>query len=306
MELEALLKEIVERNRPLTDKGVVAHYIPELDKARKDALGIVIKAVNGKEYYYGDCDTRFTIQSISKIITLMLAMLDNGEEKVFSKVGMEPSGDPFNSIQKLETSLSKKPCNPLINAGAIAMASMIKGPDERARFERLLEFARKVTEDPSIDVNYKIYCGEKETGFTNWAMGYYLKGDGVIEGNVPAALDVYFKQCSMEVTAHTIAQLGLFLANDGVLSTGERVITPRLARIVKTLMVTCGMYDESGEFAVRVGIPSKSGVGGGIMSVVPRKMGIGVYGPSLDHKGNSLAGIAVLEDLEQAIDLSVF
>lgn len=301
-----LLNRLVKKNIPETKLGTVASYIPELDKARKDALGIYIIDNEGNEYFSGDYEIKFTIQSISKIVALMLAILDNGEEYVFSKVGMEPTGDPFNSITKLETSREKKPYNPLINAGAIAVSSMIKGKDARDRFERLLDFFKKLSEDETLDVNYKIYCGESETGNRNRAMGYFLKGEGIIEGNVEDALDIYFKQCSIEVTAKTLAKIGLFLANNGKLSTGEIVITPKIATIVKTLMVTCGMYDSSGEFAVRAGIPSKSGVGGGILSVVPGKMGIGVYGPSLDKKGNSIAGISLLEDLSTELNLTIF
>lgn len=304
--MKDLLDKLVKKNIPEAKQGTVASYIPELDKARKDALGLYIIDVEGNEYYSGDWDTKFTIQSISKIVTLMLAILDNGEEYVFSKVGMEPTGDPFNSIKKLETSSRRKPYNPLINAGAIAIASMIKGKDARDRFQRLLDFFRKISEDETLDVNYKIYCGESETGNRNRAMGYFLKGDGIIEGNVEDALDIYFKQCSIEVTAKTLAKIALFLANNGKLSNGETVITPRIATIVKTLMVTCGMYDSSGEFAVRAGIPSKSGVGGGILSVVPGKMGIGVYGPSLDKKGNSIAGVLLLEDLSSELNLTIF
>lgn len=304
--MKDLLDKLVKKNIPEAKQGTVASYIPELDKARKDALGLYIIDVEGNEYYSGDWDTKFTIQSISKIVTLMLAILDNGEEYVFSKVGMEPTGDPFNSIKKLETSSRRKPYNPLINAGAIAIASMIKGKDVRDRFQRLLDFFRKISEDETLDVNYKIYCGESETGNRNRAMGYFLKGDGIIEGNVEDALDIYFKQCSIEVTAKTLAKIALFLANNGKLSNGETVITTRIATIVKTLMVTCGMYDSSGEFAVRAGIPSKSGVGGGILSVVPGKMGIGVYGPSLDKKGNSIAGVLLLEDLSSELNLTIF
>lgn len=301
-----LLNRLVKKNIPETKLGTVASYIPELDKARKDALGIYIIDNEGNEYFSGDYEIKFTIQSISKIVALMLAILDNGEEYVFSKVGMEPTGDPFNSITKLETSRERKPYNPLINAGAIAVSSMIKGKDARDRFGRLLDFFKKISEDETLDVNYKIYCGESETGNRNRAMGYFLKGEGIIEGNVEDALDIYFKQCSIEVTAKTLAKIGLFLANNGKLSTGETVITPKIATIVKTLMVTCGMYDSSGEFAVRAGVPSKSGVGGGILSVVPGKMGIGVYGPSLDKKGNSIAGIALLEDLSTELNLTIF
>ncbi len=301
-----LLQELIEKNRAITKDGVVANYIPELDKANPNHLGIYVSGIDGKDFFAGDYEVRFTIQSISKIITLILAILDNGEEYVFSKVGMEPSGDPFNSIRKLETSSRKKPYNPMINAGAIAIASMIKGKNSREKIDRLMDFAKKITEDETLDINYRIYCGESETGFRNRSMGYFLKGDGIIEGNVDEALELYFKQCSIEGTAKSIAQLAKFLANDGVLSNGERVIPRHVSRIAKTLMVTCGMYDSSGEFAVKVGLPSKSGVGGGICSVVPGKMGIGVYGPALDRKGNSLAGVALLEDLSNHLGLSIF
>ena len=304
--MQDLLSKLIKKNLPFTKDGNVANYIPELDKAKKDALGICIIDNEGNQYCAGDCDTKFTVQSISKIVTLILAILDNGEEYVFSKVGMEPTGDPFNSIRKLETSRRKKPYNPMINAGAIAVCSMIKGSDAREKFHRLLDFFRLISEDETLDVNYKIYCGESETGNRNRSMGYFLKGEGIIEGDVEDALTVYFKQCSIEVTAYTIAKIGLFLANNGKLSTGEQVVTPRIATIVKTLMVTCGTYDSSGEVAVRVGIPCKSGVGGGVVAVVPGRLGIGVYGPSLDPRGNSIAGLHVLEDLSNELKLSIF
>ncbi|WP_294530527.1 glutaminase A [uncultured Fusobacterium sp.] len=304
--MQELLNKLVKKNVVLTKDGRVADYIPELDKAKKDALGVCILDNEGNRYTAGDWEIKFTVQSISKLVTLMLAILDNGEEFVFSKVGMEPSGDPFNSIRKLETSSKKKPYNPMINAGAIAVAAMIKGKDAREKFQRVLDFFKKITEDETLDVNYKIYCGESETGNKNRAMGYFLKNDGIIEGNVEDALEVYFKQCSIEVTAYTLAKLGLFLANNGCTSTGEQILTPRISTIIKTLMITCGTYDMSGEVAVRVGIPCKSGVGGGIVAVSPGKLGIGVYGPSLDAKGNSIGGIHLLEDLSRELKLSIF
>ena len=304
--MQELLDKLVKKNVVLTKDGRVADYIPELDKAKKDALGVCILDNEGNRYTAGDWEIKFTVQSISKLVTLMLAILDNGEEFVFSKVGMEPSGDPFNSIRKLETSSKKKPYNPMINAGAIAVAAMIKGKDAREKFQRVLDFFKKITEDETLDVNYKIYCGESETGNKNRAMGYFLKNDGIIEGNVEDALEVYFKQCSVEVTAYTLAKLGLFLANNGCTSTGEQILTPRISTIIKTLMITCGTYDMSGEVAVRVGIPCKSGVGGGIVAVSPGKLGIGVYGPSLDAKGNSIGGIHLLEDLSRELKLSIF
>lgn len=304
--MQNFLKSIVKKNILLTEKGNVANYIPELDKAKKDALGICILNTEGKKYFEGEINQKFTIQSISKIIVLMLAIIDNGEEYVFSKVGMEPSGDPFNSIKKLETSSRKKPYNPLINAGAIAVTSMIHGKNNKEKFQRILDFIKKISEDNSLDINYKVYCGESETGNRNRALGYFLKSQGIIEGNIEEVLDLYFKQCSIEVTIETLAKIGLFLARNGKNSLGEQIVSPKIARIIKTLMCTCGMYDESGEFAVKVGIPSKSGVGGGILSVVPNQMGIGIYGPSLDKYGNSIGGIGLLEDLSLHFNLNIF
>lgn len=304
--MQKILDALVEKHKEVTKLGKLADYIPELKKANPDDLGIFILDNEGSEYFAGQYDTKFTVQSISKVVALMLAILDNGEEYVFSKVGMDPSGDPFNSIRKLETSSRRKPYNPMINAGAIVVSSMIKGDDAKHKFERLLEFFKLITEDPTLELNSKVYLSESETGNKNRAMGYYMKAEGLITGNVEEALEVYFKQCSIDVTAKTIARLGLFLANEGQNSKKEEIISPRISRIVKTLMVTCGMYDNSGEFAVRVGLPSKSGVGGGIVSVVPHKMGIGIYSPSLDIKGNPIAGITLLEDLCNQLKCRIF
>ncbi|MDX8335184.1 glutaminase A [Candidatus Cetobacterium colombiensis] len=304
--MQELLKKLVEKHRQTTNLGKVANYIPELEKTNPKDLGIYIIDNDGNEYFAGEYNNKFTVQSISKVVALMLAIFDNGEDYVFSKVGMDPSGDPFNSIRKLETSSRRKPYNPMINAGAIVVSSMIKGNDVKDKFNRLLEFFKKITEDPTLELNPKVYLSESETGNKNRAMGYYLKDEGIISGNVEEALEIYFKQCSIDVTAKTIAKLGLFLANEGQLSNGEQVVSNRVSRIVKTLMVTCGMYDNSGEFAVRVGLPSKSGVGGGIVSVVPHKMGIGIYSPALDQKGNPLAGIYLLEDLCNELKCRIF
>ncbi len=304
--MEKIIKKIVENNRIKTRFGKVANYIPGLDKAKKEDLGIWISDIEGNEYSYGRCDKKFTIQSASKPITLMLAILDNGIDYVFSKVGTEPTGDAFNSIRRLETAITKKPYNPMINAGAIAISSMIKGKNKEEKFQRVLDFFRLITENSTLDYNREIYEGEKRTGNKNRAMAYFMKDQGIIEASVKDGLDVYFKQCSIEVTPKDLATVGLFLARNGELSNGEKIISEYEAKIVKSIMLTCGMYDGSGEFASDVGIPSKSGVGGGIMSVVPNKMGIGIYGPSLDKKGNSIGGISILEDLSKEWNLSIF
>ncbi|NME95292.1 glutaminase A [Clostridium cochlearium] len=301
------IEKIIKECRKYTKQGEVASYIPELKKANKDALGIYIDKLDGNEFYAGDYETKFTIQSISKVISLIIAIMDNGMEKVLSKVGVEPSAYSFNSIVTLEVKNANKPLNPMINAGAIATVSLIKGDSPEEVIGKILDFTKKITGNKDIKVNEAVYQSEKRTGDRNRSLAYFMKGTGVIEKDVEKVLDAYFQQCSIEVTCKDIAKIGSFLANDGVLpSTGERVVPKEVTRVVKAVMATCGMYDASGSFAVKVGIPSKSGVGGGIMATVPGKMGIGVVGPSLDEKGNSIAGIKVLEQLSEELDLSIF
>ncbi|RKD22484.1 L-glutaminase [Caminicella sporogenes DSM 14501] len=305
--MQSLLKELVEENRHWVKHGKVANYIPELGKMDPNKLGIVVVDTGGKVYRAGDYDISFTAQSMSKPLVLLLALMDNGEEIVFSKVGKEPTGDPFNSIRKLETLKPPKPLNPMINAGAIAVTSLIKGKDNEEKFERILNLFRKISKNPNLDINKDVYLSEKRTGDRNRAIAYFLKDVNIIEGDAEEILDLYFKQCSIEVTCEDIANIGMFLANQGMdMELGETLIPKYYTQIVKTFMVTCGMYDASGEFAINVGIPAKSGVSGGIMCAVPNRMGIGVIGPALDSKGNSIAGVKVLEGLSKKLMLSIF
>ncbi|HSQ88939.1 glutaminase A [Romboutsia sp.] len=305
--MEKILKEVLDTNRKYTNYGQVASYIPELKNARRDDLGICIVDKDNNIYKVGNCNTKFTIQSVSKTIVLAMALMDNEWTHVFSKVGMEPSGDPFNSIMKLETNDTKKPCNPMINAGAIVTTSLIKGSSFADKEERMLNFFRRLAKNDNIGINYDVYKSEKMSGDRNRAMAYLLKNDGFIQGNVEEVLDLYFKQCSIEIDAVDLARIGMNLASYGIdIENGERVMSERVSRMVKTFMMTCGMYDASGEFAIKVGIPAKSGVGGGIMASVPNRMGIGVYGPALDKKGNSIAGVKMLEDLSHRLNLNIF
>ncbi|MBZ7975509.1 glutaminase A [Campylobacter sp. RM12637] len=303
--MQELLDRLVKDNIKYTKLGRLANYIPELSKAKLDALGVCVIDKDYNVFCSGDSELRFSIQSVSKIVTLMLALLDNDYEYVFSKVGVEPTGDAFNSIMKLETSNNKKPFNPMINAGAIAVASMIKGKNAEERFNRALEFFRLITDDNEASLSTKIYESENKTGNKNRALAYFMKNDGIISGDVEVALEVYFKQCSILANTKSLAKLGLFLANDG-LKDGKQIVSKKIARTIKSLMLTCGTYDLSGEIAVRVGLPCKSGVGGGMVSLVPREFGIGVYGPALDSKGNSIGGVRILEGLSKALDLSIF
>lgn len=302
-----LLNKAYENNKKYVKYGSVADYIPALSKANPNDLGICVSTLDGNEYYVGDYNKKFTIQSMSKILTLMLALMDNGEEKVFSLVGAEPTGDSFNSITNLEVKDLHKPYNPMINAGAILTTSLIKGKNHQEKIERILSFAKKLSNNNDITINQNAYLSEKETGDRNRALAYFMKSYNSLSGNVDEILDIYFTQCSMEVTCQDIARIAAVLANDGILPWSKEDVIPRdICRITKTIMTTCGLYDASGDFAMHVGIPSKSGVGGGILSSVPKKMGIGVYGPSLDKKGNSIAGVEILKELSEELNLSIF
>lgn len=297
---------IIKNNIDFTKNGRVASYIPELAKSNPNDLGVYLITLDGQEFYEGDFEKKFTMQSISKILSLMLSLIDNGES-VFEKIGMEPTGDSFNSIVNLELKSIHKPFNPMINAGAIATTSMIKGSSADEKIERILDLAKKLSHNPNIKINEDVYWSEKTTGDRNRSLAYFMKGYNVIDGVVEDVLDIYFKQCSIEVNCRDIANIGCVLANDGISTkTGERIVSKHICRIVKTIMSTCGLYDASGEFAVHIGIPAKSGVGGGILASVPRKMGIGVYGPSLDEKGNSIAGIQILRELSEKLDLNIY
>ncbi len=301
------LKRLVDKNKVYGKEGKLASYIPALLKADVNDLGIAIVNLDGDEYFVGNCDKKFTIQSISKIVGLILALQDNGKENVFKKVNVEPTGEGFNSIVKLETTETGRPYNPMINAGAIVTTSLIKGRTEEEKLKKLIDFMKKATNNPNITINEEVYISEKLTGNRNRALAYFMKSSGILDGNVEEVLDLYFRQCSIESNAKDLARLGAVLANDGIIPwSGEKLIDKEICKIVKSIMVTCGMYDASGEFAVRIGIPAKSGVGGGIIASVPKSMGIGVYGPALDEKGNSIAGLKVLEDLSRELNLSIF
>ncbi|WZL74343.1 glutaminase A [Clostridiaceae bacterium 35-E11] len=305
--MKDLLEAIVERNRYWTKYGNVAMYIPELSKGNPDALGMYVYDMDGNEYFAGDYDVKFTMQSISKIVSFMCALMDNNLEKLFRKISVSPTAEGFNSIVNLETKNAHKPLNPMINCGAIATISMVKGTTPEDKFNRIYDFIKKITNNADIKVNYNVYASEKGTGDRNRALAYYMKSTRIIEDDVEEILDVYFKLCSIEVTCKDIAYIGTMLANDGVITySGERVITKEIAKTVKAVMSTCGMYDASGEFAISVGLPAKSGVSGGIVAVAPKKMGIGVIGPALDKQGNSIAGIRVLQELSAAMELSIF
>ena len=301
------LKELVQEARPIAKHGLVADYIPALGKANPNDLSIAINYPDGRCYSAGDIEKKISLQSISKVITLALVLMDRDKEYVFERVGMEPTGDPFNSIAKLESMAPSKPLNPMINAGALAVTNMIKGNKVDERFQRLLTFIRELAGNDTIQYNEEIARSEFETANLNRALCYFLKQHQIIDGNVEELIDLYTKQCAIEMNCLDLSRIGLVFALDGIEpQTGRQIMPANIARICKTFMVTCGMYNASGEFAIKIGIPAKSGVSGGIMGAVPGKFGIGIFGPALDEKGNSIAGIKLLELLSKNYNLSMF
>lgn len=307
--MDGLLKDLIEQCRLDTAKGKVANYIPALAKADPNALGIYILDRNGLHAQGGDSKVRFSIQSIIKPILLLQALMDNGEEYVRSRVGVESTGKPFDAInisEALNQEILSEHINPMVNMGAIVMCTLIKGEDYHDRFNRLLELTRFLANNPEIDVDEEVYLSEKETGNKNRALAFLMRSCGLLEGDVEEVLDCYFRACSIRVNCKDLARIAFVLANKGRDFAGTQLFPARYAHYVNAIMMTCGMYDGAGDFAVTVGVPAKSGVGGGIMAVVPGRMGIGIYSPSLDRKGNSIAGIRILRKLSRKLELSIF
>ncbi|SES39598.1 L-glutaminase [Salipaludibacillus aurantiacus] len=301
------LKLMVQEALQYTPYGKVADYIPALSRENPGTLSLAVSESGTTCATAGDTSEMFTLQSISKVITLALALMDQGEEGVFSRVGMEPTGDPFNSIIKLETHSPSKPLNPMINAGALAVTSMLQGSTVDEKLGRLLTFIHELTGNTSITYNEEVARSEYDTADLNRSLAFFLKQHQVIEGDVENLLELYTKQCAIEVNCQDLAKMAYVIANRGIHTASDRPVIPlHIARIIKTFMVTCGMYNASGEFAIKVGVPAKSGVSGGIMASIPHKAGIGIYGPALDEKGNSIAGMKLLESLSQRYDLSIF
>lgn len=307
--MEHLLQSLLDGCRSFTNDGHVATYIPELAKANPNDLGICVLYADGRHHHAGDYDKHFTMQSVVKPLLLLQALQDNGEEFVRSRVGVESTGKPFDAINVTDQALVRDHLNPMVNMGAIAMCSLIHGKSSEERFQRLLELTRSIADDPDISLDEDVYLSEKRTGNKNRALAFLLKSYGLITEEVEDVLDVYFRACSIRVTACNLARIGLVLAGHGRDPiTGKTFFSRRFATYVNAVLMTCGMYDGSGEFACNVGVPAKSGVGGGIMALVPGSMGmgIGIYSPALDSKGNSLAGCRLLEQLSRELDLSIF
>jgi glutaminase len=282
-------------------EGVVASYIPELERVSPDQFGIAFATVDGHVYEVGDANSPFTIQSISKPLVYGLALQDRGRDAVLARVGVEPSGDTFNAI--LFDDRTNRPFNSMVNTGAIATTSLVHGKDTAERMRRMLDLLGVLSGRP-LSIDEGVYRSELATGHRNRAIAYLELNNGTIEGNVEAHLDLYFRQCSVLTTATDLALIAATLAKGGVHPvSGERALAAEHVRDVLSVMTTCGMYDYAGEWELRVGLPAKSGVGGGIMAVLPGQLGIGVFSPRLDEHGNSYRGIRVCEELSSRLQL---
>lgn len=305
-QIENAVREISGEMRQRTDRGEVATYIPELARVDANAFGLVVIDAEGNVAAGGDADTPFSIQSISKVFTLTLALGKAGD-RLWRRVGREPSGSPFNSIVQLERECGI-PRNPFINAGAIAVTDLIlSGHQPREALGEILRFMRYLADDPTITIDDKVAASEQRTGFRNGALANYMKSFGVLDNPVDYTLGVYFHHCAIAMSCRQLAMAGRFLAHSGRNpSTGLSVVHPERARRINAIMLTCGHYDGSGEFAYRVGLPGKSGVGGGIMAIAPGKASIAVWAPGLDAAGNSHLGRIALEALTRRLGWSIF
>ena len=304
--MNTLLSRIVRDCAPHTARGHVATYIPELAKVDPDRLGIYISSPDG-DYSAGDCAAPFTMQSVVKPLILLLALMDSGIDTVRALVGVEATGKPFDTFNYSDQALTGAHINPMINTGAIALCTLIRGRDYGERFDRLLELVRTLADNPNLEVDQAVFRSEQLTGNKNRALAYLLTAYGMISDPVNEILDCYFKACSITVTCRDLAKIAHIFALRGIHpATGERLFPAQYAKYVTATMATCGMYDGSGEFALEVGFPAKSGVGGGILGVIPRSMGIGVYAPALDRHGNSVAGVQALAQLSRELDLSIY
>src|SRR5262245_39603839 len=282
------------------EAGAVADYIPELSKADPAHFGISLATLDGHVYEVGDSKIPFTIQSMSKPFVFALALDTLGAARVESAIGVEPSGDPFNSIR---LNAENHPFNPMVNAGAIACSGLIREAKGDTAFDHIRQALGRFA-GRELDVDEAVFASESATGDRNRAIGYLLRTSSVIKDDVRAVLDVYFRQCAVLVTARDIAVMAATLANRGVNPvTGEQVVTPYAISRTLSVMTSSGMYDYAGEWIYRIGIPAKSGVGGGILAALPARLGLGSYSPRLDKHGNSVRGIKVCEALSSHYDL---
>lgn len=301
---QSILESIRADVLPLQNEGAVANYIPELATVPADKFGMHLRTLEGHDHAVGDSEERFSIQSISKVFALALVVSLIGE-RIFKRVGVEPSGSAFNSLVQLEYEKGI-PRNPLINAGAMVVCDALIGELKHPKKE-LLHFVRTLAQDQRIGFNERVAASEKAFGFRNAALANFLKSFGNMHHDVDEVLDLYFHICSIEMSCRELATAFLLFANHGKLpATGEELFTKSQTKRLNAVMQTCGFYDEAGEFSFTVGLPGKSGVGGGIVALLPHKYAVAAWSPRLNAKGNSVMGMKALELLTTKLGSSIF
>ena len=303
MDYQAVLTEVWDAVRPVLGRGRVATYIPALAAVDPSRFGMALATVDGDLYGVGDWREPFSIQSISKVFTLALALSRDGDA-LWKRVGKEPSGNPFNSLVQLEYEQGI-PRNPFINAGALVITDRLLRLTGDAR-GTLRDFLRAESGNPAVDFDAVIAASEAEHGHRNRALAHFMASYGNMEGLVPEVLEHYFWQCSLAMSCADLARACGFLARHGQRADGARLLTRSQAKQVNAVMLTCGTYDAAGEFAYRVGLPGKSGVGGGIIAVIPNRCALCVWSPGLDARGNSVAGVEALDRFTTLTGLSIF
>ncbi|WP_413701607.1 glutaminase [Psychromonas sp. KJ10-10] len=304
IDYEKIFFEISSEFSEVDDLGKIATYIPELGKVNPSKLGIHLATVDSQNYSFGDSDELFSIQSVAKVLSLTLALKIMGRD-LWTRVGVEPSGSPFNSLVQLEYEHGI-PRNPFINAGAIVVCDILVTCLDNPK-KQLLDFIRKSSGIGSVNYSSKIAESEKKCGYRNHALINLMKDFGNIHNDVDVVLDLYFYLCSIEMSCKELTQTFMFLAYGGVNPiTNQRVISLSRTKRINSVMLMCGFYDEAGEFAFKVGLPGKSGVGGGIVAIHPGKFCIAVWSPKLNKKGNSYKGMKVLEALTSKTKCSIF
>lgn len=288
----------------IEDKGKVADYIPELSKVNPNSFGVQLTTIEGEKFAFGDSATRFSIQSIAKVFSYVLAY-SRVKSELWERVGVEPSGTAFNSLVQLESDKGI-PRNPFINAGAIVICDILVS-ELRSPKEDILTFIRELTGVETINFNPDVVKSENANGYINWALVNFMKSFGNIHNEINDVMDLYFHICSIEMSCEELSQSFLFLANNGVVPhSNKRILSPSRTKRANALMQSCGFYDEAGEFTFKVGLPGKSGVGGGIVAVHPQKYCITVWSPRLNAKGNSYKGMLFLEEFTTHTELSIF
>ena len=304
MNFKEIIEEVYLKVEKLEDKGHLATYIPELANVDSENFGVYISTVDGFSFGIGNCYDKFSIQSIAKVLSLSLGYRIIGE-KLWERLGVEPSGTAFNSLVQLETDHGI-PRNPFMNAGAIVVCDVLLSNLENPK-EEFLDFVRSTANNPELNYSKKIAASESVVGFRNVALCNFIKSFGNIRNEPSEVLDFYFDLCSLEMNCSELSEVFLFLANNGrnILNNTE-ILTKSQSKRINALMQTCGFYDQSGDFAFKVGLPGKSGVGGGIVAVHPNEYSIAVWSPKLNEKGNSFKGMRFLEEFTTKSELSIF